>query len=93
MTLEAIGKQFDPPLSKQRVTQILAHPEKAGRREGRPDGPNKRADLQHRLAFWEQRRANRVAEGADAAYANGRIAAITEELAGLAEERVAVPAT
>lgn len=80
MTFEEIGRQFKPRLSKERVRQILAKPPQA---VGRPHSPQKRAELQRNLRFWEQRRANRLDAKADTSYAEERIAAITAELAGL----------
>lgn len=80
MTLEAIGASFDPPLTKQRVRQIL---EREPQRNGRPHADHRRATLRGRLQFWEARRAARAQEGLDTIYADARIIALSEQIAAL----------
>jgi hypothetical protein len=80
MTLEAIGASFDPPLSKQRVLQILA---KAPRRVGRPHSADRRETLRALLRFWEARRAARAKVGADTVYSDDRVRVLSERIAAL----------
>jgi len=80
MTLTAIGAEFDPPLKKQRVLQILSH---EPQRNGRPHAHHRRATLRSRLKFWEARRAMREDEGLDTAYADERIKIIADQIAAL----------
>jgi hypothetical protein len=77
MTLADIGASFDPPLSKERVRQILATPP---RRPGRHKSDPKREDIVARLAFWETRRARLARRGEDTTFADTRVAALTAEL-------------
>ena len=79
LTLDDIGQRFDPPLTRQRVQQILD----AGmpKRPGRPMSLARRDALRRTLGVWEERLANRSAKGLDTANAERRIAAIRAELA------------
>lgn len=77
MTLADIGASFDPPLTKERVRQILAVPP---RRAGRHKSDLKRDDIVARLAFWENRRARLARRGDDTTFADGRMAALEAEL-------------
>lgn len=86
MTFAAIGAQFDPPLTKERVRQILAHPPRA---TGRPTGANRRDELRKRLAYWEDQRLSRERNGFDATYAASRVAAISADLADLEQKGAA----
>lgn len=79
MSLEDIGAAFDPPLSRERVRQIIE--QGMPRRVGRPSSPEKRDELRRLLATWERRRAARAARGLDTRTAEARISALTTQLA------------
>ena len=59
MSYEEIGAAFDPPLTRERVRQIIAKPP---RRPGRPSGIGRRDALRRKLQFWEARRARAKTE-------------------------------
>ena len=80
MTLDAIGASFEPPLTKQRVKQIL---QKEPRRVGRPHSPHRKTDLRARLKFWEKKRASRLSAGEDTTYADDRIRLVSDQIAAL----------
>ncbi len=69
MSYEDIGLRFDPPLSRERVRQIIAKPPK---KPGRPSAPGRTDVLRRKLAFWEDRLANAKSEP-QAAEARDRI--------------------
>lgn len=82
MSYSAIGKVFDPPLSKERVRQIAARGRP--RRAGRPDGPERREVLRRKLAFHERRLRNAQKSGDRPTEATERrIAELSAELARL----------
>jgi hypothetical protein len=76
-----IGATFDPPLSKERVRQIV----KAGkpRRAGRPASPDRRTVLRRKLAFHERRLRAAIADGRSPGASETRIAELSVELARL----------
>jgi hypothetical protein len=55
MSYEDIGAQFDPPLSRERVRQII---EKPPARPGRPSAPGRTDVMRRKLAYWEDRLVN-----------------------------------
>lgn len=79
MSLDDIGATFVPPLSRQRVLQIIE--DGVPKRSGRPRNPARRDELRRKLGVWEQRRARHLAAGTDATTADRRIAALSAELA------------
>lgn len=90
LTHEQIGLQLDPPLTKERVRQIIA----AGRPQpnGRPPGPKRRAKLTRRLQHWESQLAAAQSKGNAelAADARARIADLSRALGALGEREAAI---
>src|SRR6188768_1788122 len=70
MSYEDIGAAFDPPLSRERVRQIIDKPPK---RPGRPHAPGRRDIMRRKLAYWEERALNAKSDK-QAAEAKERIA-------------------
>lgn len=78
MSYEEIGASFTPPLTRERVRQIIAKPP---RRPGRPTSPGRRDVLRRKLAFWEERRTAGLKQGNDTSGADERIVFFSGELA------------
>jgi hypothetical protein len=80
MSLEEIGAAFDPPLSRQRVQQII---DKPPREPGRPSKPTRKDTLRRKLAGWERRRAVKRDAGLPTPTEDNRIAILSADLARL----------
>jgi hypothetical protein len=81
MTYEDIGAKFKPPISRERVRQIIeAGPPAA---HGRPRAAHNIEKKRAALALWIERRNNRAERGQDTAYAESRIASLSVELASV----------
>jgi hypothetical protein len=85
LAYEAIGAALDPPLSKQRVLQIVASG--PPRPTGRPAGPERRARLRSRLVFHERRLRVAIKKGAAQEPHRSRVAALAAELAQMPAEK------
>jgi hypothetical protein len=78
MDLESIGLALTPPLTRQRVQQII---DKPPRKPGPPFNPEKLAQLRSKLSLWEKRRAARQTRAQPTDVADLRIAALLAEIA------------
>lgn len=78
LSYEAIGALFDPPLSRQRVAEIVS----LGRPKaiGRPGHADRRERLERKLATWQGRLVGRRERGVGVEEAERRIAELTDEL-------------
>jgi hypothetical protein len=83
MDLAAIGGVFDPPLSRQRIQQII---DKPPRKPGPPFNPNKIEELRSKLRLWEKRRAARQTRGQPTDVADLRIATLLGEIAFVTDQ-------
>jgi hypothetical protein len=88
-TLEEIGARLDPPLTRERVRQIVR--DGLPKRAGRPSGVNRRDALTRRLQFWENRLAS-ARTVHDRTTARERVATISGDLAALSDNEAGVGA-